>query len=177
MSILSNDFIILCQKIRVDRSVNSFRSFIVLLCYRLQHYCFLKKHRILLHIVGGVKNVMFFLFRLDAQIFFEAQIGYHIRLPHSAMGVVISSKSIIGNNVTIFHQVTLGVNESKPSNEQAIIVHDNCYLSAGSKIISCVLAEGCKVAPNTCVYKDLSANTLCYTVNDTKEISKKSDIL
>lgn len=87
------------------------------------------------------------------------------------MGVVISSKSIIGNYVTIFHQVTLGVNESKPSNEQAIIVHDNCYLSAGCKIISCVLSKGCKVAPNTCVYKNLSANTLCYTVNQTRETS------
>lgn len=170
MGILSNDMNTLCQTIKIDRSINSFRSFIVLLCYRLQHYCYIKNHRILLYLVGGGKNVLFFFFHLDAQIFYEAKIGRHIRLPHSAMGVVISSKAVIGNNVTLFHQVTLGVNESKPCNEQAIIVHDNCYLSAGCKIISCTLSEGCKIAPNTCVYKDLPANTLCYTVNEIREI-------
>ncbi len=113
---------------------------------------------------------MFFFLRLDAQIYYEAQIGHHIRLPHSAMGVVISSKAIVGNYVTLFHQVTLGVNESKPIPEQAIVIEDNCYLSTGCKIISCTLSEGCKIAPNTCVYKDLPANTLCYTVNEIREI-------
>lgn len=163
----------LYQIIKIDKQINSFRSFIVLICYRLQHYFYLKKHRILLSMVGGGKNLLFFLFRLDAQIFFEAQIGHHIRMPHSAMGVVISPKAIVGNNITIFHQVTLGINESKPSEEQPIIIHDNCYLSVGSKIISCELFEGCKVAPNTCVYKDMPANTLCYTLNETKEIKNE----
>lgn len=169
----SNDLKILFHTIRIDKKINSFRSFIVLLCYRLQHYCYLKKHRFLLSLVGGGKNLLFFLFRLDAQIFYEAQIGHHIRMPHSAMGVVISSKAIVGNNITIFHQVTLGVNESKPSDEQLIIIHDNCYLSVGCKIISCELSEGCKIAPNTCVNKNLPANTICYTINETREQRKK----
>lgn len=116
---------------------------------------------------------MYFFLRLDAQIYYEAQIGHHIRLPHSAMGVVISSKAVVGNYVTLFHQVTLGVNESKPIAEQTIIIGDNCYLSAGCKIISCKLSEGCKVSPNTCVYKDLSANTLCFNVNETRVINNK----
>lgn len=77
------------------------------------------------------------------------------------MGVVISPKAIIGNYVTIYHQVTLGINEGKPKTEQKIVVNDNCVLSVGCKVISCVISKNCKVAPNTCVYKDLPENSIC----------------
>lgn len=51
----SNDMKKLYQTIRIDRKSNSFRSYIVLLCYRLQHYCYIKNYKALLHVVGGAK--------------------------------------------------------------------------------------------------------------------------
>lgn len=162
----------LIDTIKIDKEINSFRSFIVLLFYRIQHYFYIRKNVFMLHVAGGIKEFFFFFLRIDAQIFYPAQIGHHIKLPHSAMGVVISPKAIVGNFVTIFHQVTLGINERKPETEQKIVIKDNCVLSVGCKVISCVISENCKNAPNTCVYNDLPENTICYTLCETKLLTK-----
>lgn len=79
------------------------------------------------------------LLNINCQISYKANIGNNIRLPHIREGVVISSKATIGDNVTIFYQVTIGVKENLPLDTQAIIIGDNCYLSVGSNVISCKL--------------------------------------
>ena len=120
----------------------------------------------------GAKNILYLILRINEQISYEAKIGNNIRLPHCAMGVVISSKAIIGDNVTIYHQVTIGVNENKPEDKKQVEICDNCYLSTGCKIISCKIGINCKIAPNAVVYKDLPPNTMCYPVNETKVINQ-----
>lgn len=151
------------EVIKIDKQLNSFKSFVVLLMYRIQHYYYDKNNRLLLHAMGVVKFALFRILGIDAQIFYPAQIGHHVKFPHSAMGVVISPKSVIGNNVTIYHQVTLGINGSKPLNKQSIVIKDNCVISVGCKIISCVIGENCRIAPNTCVYEDMPPDMICYT--------------
>lgn len=118
------------------------------------------------------KNIIFSILNLDAQIDYKCSIGNYIRLPHSAMGIVISHKAIIHDHVTIFHQVTIGVNESKPIKDQNIIIENNCYLSAGCKIISCRIGQGSKIAPNAVVYKDVPPESLCFSVNNIKTLKK-----
>lgn len=164
----------LMQMIRIDRELNSTKSFFVLLVYRVHHYLYVSNSRFVKILWSYLKSIVFFLLRIDAQISYKAEIGHSIRLPHSAMGVVISSKAIIGNNVTIYHHVTIGINENKPEENKQIIVKDNCYLSTGCKVISCVLNENCKIAPNAVVYKDLPANTLCYPLNEVRLIKQPS---
>lgn len=105
---------------------------------------------------------------MDAQISYKATLGNYIRLPHRAMGVVISSKAIIGNHVTIFHHVTIGVNEGLTKEKRKIEIGDNCYLSAGCCIISCKVSENCKIAPNAVAYKNIPPNTLVYSDNQMK---------
>lgn len=158
--------------IRIDRKVNSTRSFLVLLMYRLCHALYVKKSRVRLKLMIFAKNCLFVFLSLDAQISYKAEIGHHIRLPHSAMGVVISPYAVIRNNISIFHQVTLGVNENLPVDKQRIIIEDNCYLSAGSKIISCRVGAGSKIAPNAVVFKDVPENSLCFSVNQIKSLEK-----
>lgn len=97
---------------------------------------------------------------MDAQISEKAQIGKNIRLLHKGIGVVISSKAFIGNGVTIYHQVTVGINENIPEEQQSIYIGDNCYLSAGSKIISCHVGANSKIGPNAIVWKNVPANSL-----------------
>ncbi|WP_229652803.1 serine O-acetyltransferase [Vibrio parahaemolyticus] len=139
------------RKIRSDWEFNSFSSFITFLIYRLEHFIFLK-------FKWSIRFFRFFftlikrLFGLQSQISYKAVIGERVRLPHKAFGVVISSKARIGNDVTIFHNVTIGVNESKINNE--ITIGDRCYLSTGAKVISCNLGEDVSVTPNAVVYFD-----------------------
>lgn len=96
---------------------------------------------------------------INCQISHKAKIGYNIRLPHIANGVVISSKAIIGDNVTLFHQVTIEINENLSPQEQYIYIGDGCYISTGAKIISAKLENDVVVGPSAVVYKDIEANT------------------
>lgn len=74
--------------------------------------------------------------------------------PHGISGVFISKNAIIGENCTIFHQVTIGSNsfdDSKQSGSPQI--GDNVFIGAGAKIIGGIrvgnnvrIGAGCVVA-------------------------------
>lgn len=156
----------LLEDIALDRKNNSTKSFFVLLFYRLLHRSFVKKHiGLRLALFSLLKGAVFFLLRIDAQISYKAIIGKDIRLPHSAMGVIISAKAVIEDHQTIYHQVTIGINENLPVEKQPIIIHENCYLSVGCKVISCEVGSGSKIGPNAVVYKDLPENSLYVSTN------------
>lgn len=156
----------LLRSISLDRKNNSTRSFLILLVYRLQHRFYVKKHiGIRLFIMSIIKELLFFIIRADAQISYKAEIGDNIRLPHQGNGVVISAKAIIEDNQTIYHQVTIGINENLPKNKQRIIIKSNCYLSCGCKVISSIVGENSKIGPNAVVYKDLPNNSLYVASN------------
>ena len=106
---------------------------------------------------------------INCQISYKACIGSNIRLLHIGEGVVISSKAIIGNNVTIYHQVTLGINEFLPVEEQRVVVGCDCYISTGAKIISCIISDGVTIGPNAVVYKDVPSNYKVFSSNLIKQ--------
>lgn len=59
-------------------------------------------------------------------------------LPHGIRGIFISHNAVIGTNVTIFHQVTIG-----EGNGGAPVIGDNVLIGAGAKILG-----GIKVGNN-----------------------------
>ena len=164
------NFRFLIKTIKSDYRINSRTSFLVLLFYRIQNYFHKRNMGILRKIMGGAESIFFFLLRVDAQISYKAILGNNIRFPHRAMGVVISPRAIVGNNVTIFHQVTIGVNENQK--HKRLEIGNNCYLSAGCKVISCIVSENCKIAPNAVVYKNIPPNSLVFAVNDIRSIKE-----
>lgn len=106
------------------------------------------------------------------QISYRASIGNRIRLPHRGFGVVISHYATIGNDCTIFHGVTIGVNESRPKEKRKIVIGNNVYLSAGCKCISCKIGEYSKIGPNAVVYKDIPPRSLVYSLNEIRVENK-----
>ena len=69
-------------------------------------------------------------------------IGKNIKFPHGLKGIVIHPNTIIGDNVTIFHQVTCGRGDMYNINKrvektffESIILEDGAILCAGAKII------------------------------------------
>ncbi len=152
------------KSIRIDRKNNSTKSFLVLLFYRILNRIYPKKIlRPVFWLIRFIQSILFCFLNISAQISYKATLGEGIRLPHSGFGVIISKEAVIGDNVTIFHLVTIGVNENKP--EKRIIIGDNCYLSTGCKIISCELGKGCRVGPNAVVYYNLPNDTLYVSSN------------
>lgn len=85
-----------------------------------------------------------------------AQIGHNCFIDHG-MGVVIGETCIIGNNVTLYQQVTLGATGNVKGKRHPTL-EDNVVVGAGSKIIGAItLHEGCKIGAGSIVVKDVPA--------------------
>lgn len=103
------------------------------------------------------------------------QIGPGLRLPHGANGVVIHKESVIGKNVTIYHQVTLGGRNQ--SDSQPPTIGDNVEIFAGAKLLGSVqIGEGAVIGANAVVIEDVPA--FCVAVGvPARIIDRRSDAL
>lgn len=76
---------------------------------------------------------------LGSEIPCSVPVGYDFILEHGGHGVVIHSKSVIGNNVHIYQGVTLGRADihipAENSNFKGIVIEDNVILSPGCKVL------------------------------------------
>ena len=96
----------------------------------------------------------------------KAKIGENLFIDHG-MGVVIGETSEIGNNVTIYHMVTLGgISPSIKSNEQRNVkrhptLMDNVVVGSGAQILGpVVVGKNAKVGANAVVTKDVPENAV-----------------
>ena len=96
----------------------------------------------------------------------KAKIGKNLFIDHG-MGVVIGETSEIGDNVTIYHMVTLGgISPSINSNSQRQIkrhptLMNNVVIGSGAQILGPVIVgENAKVGANAVVTKDVPNNAV-----------------
>ena len=91
--------------------------------------------------------------KFNCDISYSAKITGKISFPHP-IGIVIGKEVVIGNNVKIFQQVTLG---GKPANDPKYpIIEDNVTIYPGAKIIGgIIIGEGSTIAANAVVLKDV----------------------
>ncbi len=84
------------------------------------------------------------------------------------MGIVISGNASIGENCTIFHQVTIGVDEITDPGA-APVIGNNVIIGAGAKIIGGItIGDHVKIGANAVVTKDVPDGAT--VVNDNKII-------
>ena len=85
--------------------------------------------------------------------------------PHGLHGIFISNSAVIGKNVVIFHQVTIGSNMVKGSvNQGAPVIGDNVYIGCGAKLIGAIkVGERARIGANAIVVKNVSANSVTVT--------------
>ena len=96
----------------------------------------------------------------------KAKIGKNLFIDHG-MGVVIGETSEIGDNVTIYHMVTLGgISPSiNSSNQRDVKRHptlkNNVVVGSGAQVLGpVVVGENAKIGANAVVTKDVSANAV-----------------
>lgn len=126
-----------------------YQSVHVLIFYRIAHRFY--------------KIKMFFLARLISQLgrFFTgieihpgAKIGNGLFIDHG-MGVVIGETAEIGDNVTIYHGVTLG-GTGKEKGKRHPTVGDNVIIGCGAKVLGPInIGNGVKIGANSVVLKDI----------------------
>lgn len=91
----------------------------------------------------------------NAELSPVCSIGDNLKIVHGGNGVIISSQAVIGNNVTIYHQVTIGVINNKVG---APIIGDNVFIGAGAKILGPItIGTGASIGANAVVLKDVPA--------------------
>lgn len=107
----------------------------------------------------------------------KAVLGDNLQLVHP-IGVVIGAHVIIGNNVKIFQNVTIGgqrlgdaVNEKMPE------IGDDCVIFSGAVVIGDIsIGRGCVIGANSVVTSDIPDNTVAVGA-PAKIIKKTSGIM
>ena len=135
----------------------------VLLCYaglhaiwnhRITHWLWKKKLRLLARWIAQVNR-----FFTGIEIHPGAVIGQGFFIDHG-MGVVIGETSIIGNNVTMYHGVTLG-GVSLQKGKRHPTIENDVVIGAGAKILGAITVGSCsRIGANAVVVNDVPSDSV-----------------
>ena len=90
-----------------------------------------------------------------------AQIGKGLFIDHG-MGVVIGETAIVGDNVTLFHGVTLGGMDSRKIKRHPT-VEDDVLIGAGTKVLGDIMVgKGSKIGCNLVIKRDVPRNVIIF---------------
>jgi serine O-acetyltransferase len=93
-----------------------------------------------------------------------AEIGKRFVIDHG-VGVVIGETAVIGDDVLIYHGVTLGGKTLDPVKRHPT-VGDRVIIGAGAKLIGAItIGNDCAVGANAVVTKDMPNGTVAVGVN------------
>ena len=129
--------------------------------HQIAHFFSIAKFDLIARIISQTSR-----FLTGIEIHPKAKIGKNLFIDHG-MGVVIGETSEIGDNVTIYHMVTLGgISPSIDSDSQREIkrhptLKDNVVVGSGAQILGPILiGENSKIGANAVVTKDVPANAI-----------------
>jgi serine O-acetyltransferase len=94
----------------------------------------------------------------------QAEVGPGLIVEHRGFGLVVSGLARIGNNVTLFHGVTLGRADVAPHNDHflGIVIEDDVVLGAGVKVLggagTLTVGKGTVVGANSVLLSSTGAN-------------------
>lgn len=96
---------------------------------------------------------------------YKAKVGKGLFIPHPDC-IFINENSVIGNNVTILHEVTLGGNVFKKKNGQSSpTIGNNVLIGAGAKILGPVcIGDNSMIGANAVVVSDIPENSVAVGV-------------
>jgi len=120
-----------------------------LIAYRIANFLYKKNIFFLARLISQFSR-----FLTGIEIHPGATIGKGLFIDHG-MGVVIGETAEIGDNVIIYHGVTLG-GTGKETGKRHPTIEDNVIIGAGAKVLGPItLKKGSRVGANTVVLKDV----------------------
>ena len=122
-----------------------------LIAYRIAHFLYLKKRFFLARLISQLSR-----FFTGIEIHPGAKIGKGLFIDHG-MGVVIGETAEIGDNVTLYHGVTLG-GTGKDTGKRHPTIEDNVLIGTGAKVLGPItVGKGAKIGANAVVVKNVPA--------------------
>ena len=129
--------------------------------HQIAHFFCVAKFDLIARIISQFSR-----FLTGVEIHPKAKIGKNLFIDHG-MGVVIGETSEIGDNVTIYHMVTLGgISPSIDSNEQRDVkrhptLKNNVVVGSGAQVLGPVtVEENAKIGANAVVTKNVPENAI-----------------
>lgn len=120
--------------------------------HRVAHSLYNRKHFFTARLISQISR-----FLTGIEIHPGAQIGRRFFIDHG-MGIVIGETAEIGDDVMLFHQVTLG-GTGKDKGKRHPTVENNVIISAGVKVLGpIVIGENSKIGANAVVLHDIPKN-------------------
>ena len=130
-----------------------YAGFHALCFYRISHFLYTKKLYFLARFVS-----QFARFLTGIEIHPGAQIGERLFIDHG-MGIVIGETAEIGNDCTIYHQVTLG-GTGKDKNKRHPTIGNNVMIGAGAKILGPIyIQDNTKIGAGAVVLKEVKVGS------------------
>ncbi|WP_107698499.1 serine O-acetyltransferase EpsC [Campylobacter concisus] len=122
------------------------------LFHKISHFLYKKEHFFLARLISQIAR-----FLTGIEIHPGAKIGRRFFIDHG-MGVVIGETAEIGDDVMMYHQVTLG-GTGKECGKRHPTVKNGVTIAAGSKILGAItIGENAKIGANSVVLKNVPAN-------------------
>jgi len=139
--------------IKSNLEVLLYPSFKVQIYYKIAHHLYNKKHYFLARWLSEKAKR-----KTGIEIHPGAKIGKNFFIDHGA-GVVIGETTIIGDNVTIYHGVTLGGISSKSEKRHPTILN-NVTIGAHAQVLgNIIIGENAKIGAGAVVLKNVEFNT------------------
>ena len=141
-----------------DPAINSnlevflYPCFKVLIYYRIAHFFYIKKHYFIARFLSERAKR-----KTGIEIHPGAVIGKNLFIDHGT-GIVIGETTIIKDNVTIYHGVTLG-GRGLDKGKRHPTIGNNVIIGCGAKILGNInIGDNVKIGANAVVLKDVIDN-------------------
>jgi serine O-acetyltransferase len=145
-----------------DRDPAARSTLEVLLCYpglkailahRMTHWLWVRNFKLLARSISQVSR-----FFTQIEIHPGATIGEGFFIDHGS-GVVIGETAEIGDNVTIYHQVTLG-GSGKEKGKRHPTIGNNVVIGNGARILgSFTVGDNCRIGAGAVVLREVPSNS------------------
>ena len=123
--------------------------FKAMIYYKISHYFYKKKHFLIARYISEKAKR-----KTGIEIHPGATIGKGLFIDHGT-GVVIGETAIIGDNVTMFHGVTLG-GTGKEKGKRHPTVGNNVFIGCGAKLLGNItIGDNAKIGANAVILKDV----------------------
>lgn len=127
--------------------------------YRFNHYLWKKNFKLLSRVLS-----QFARFLTGIEIHPGARVGEGFVIDHG-MGVVIGETAEIGNNVTLYHDVTLGgttvfTSGGKVMTKRHPTIGNNVIIGSGAQVLGPIkIGDNAKIGSNAVVIRDVEASS------------------
>lgn len=139
--------------------------------YRIANFLYRKNFKRFGRIIMGITQLL-----TSVDIHPRATIGRRVFLDH-AVGIVVGSTTVIGDDVLIYQGVTLGGVSLEKNTKRHPTIKNNVVIGSGAKVLGdIVVGDNCRIGSNSVVVKDVPDNLTAVGIPARVIVKREEDV-